>query len=83
MGMIKRIGPGDTSVWRENWIPGLRSLWPLVRLHTADDEIVSDLFIPSTCVWDERVVRKSFMSLEAAEVLKIKPGVNLENDILA
>lgn len=83
MGMIKRIGPRETRIWRENWIPSLQSLRPLVRLQTANAKVVSDLFIPGTHVWDEGVVRRFFMSLEAIEVLKIKLGVNLENDILA
>lgn len=82
-GLIKRIGPGDTSIWQENWIPGLQSLRPVVRLQTASAEMVNDLFIPGTRVWDERVVRRSFISLEANEVLNIKPGQFLENDILA
>jgi len=31
-GLIKRVGPGDISVWKDNWIPGVRTLKPLVRL---------------------------------------------------
>jgi len=83
MGMMKRIGPRETSIWRENWIPSLRSIRPLVRLQTSNAKVVSDLFVPGTRVWDEGAMRRSFMLLEVVEVLKIKLGVNLENDILA
>lgn len=82
-GMIKRIGPGETSIWYDNWIPGLRSLRPLVRMPEATADRVCDLFIPGTRVWDEEIVRKSFMVLEAEEVLKIKPGERLNNDVPA
>ncbi|CAD6262780.1 unnamed protein product [Miscanthus lutarioriparius] len=82
-GLIKRVGAGETNIWRENWILGLRSLRPLVRLPTADAEVVSGLFVPGTRVWDEEIVHKSFMSLEATEILKIKLGVNLESDVMA
>lgn len=39
------------------------------------------LFVPGMHVWDERVVRNSFMALDAAEILKIKSGTNLEIDV--
>jgi hypothetical protein len=49
-GLIKRIGPGKTNIWEENWIPDLRSLRPLVRPPTARVEVVKDLFVLGTCV---------------------------------
>jgi hypothetical protein len=82
-GLIKRVGPGDFNVWQEKWIPGLRSMSPLVRLPTTNVEMVQDLFVPGTRVWDERIVRNSFMALEAAEVLKIKPSSRLQEDVTA
>jgi len=45
--------------------------------------MVRDLFVPGTRVWDEEAVRKSFMALDAVEVLKTKPSNRLENDVLA
>jgi hypothetical protein len=79
-GLIKRVGPREINVWQENWIPGLWSLKPLIRLPAANAERVSDLFVPGTCTWDEDAVRKSFMALEAVEVLKIKPSACLEHE---
>lgn len=33
LGVIKRIGPGNTvNIWEDNWIPELQSLKPQVRL---------------------------------------------------
>jgi hypothetical protein len=49
----------------------------------ATAERVCDLFILGTRVWDDRAVHKSFMAIEAAEVLKIKPSARLEEDVLA
>jgi hypothetical protein len=82
-GLINRVGPGEINVWKDNWIPGLRSLKPLIRIPAAVAERVSDLFVLGTRVWDDDAVRKSFMALEAAEVLKIKPSARLEHDVLA
>ena len=82
-GLIKRVGPGDIDVWRDNWIPGLRPFKPLVRLPTAEVDKVADLFIPGTRLWDEQEVRRSFLALEAEEVLKIKPSLRLQHDVLA
>ncbi|RLM58143.1 hypothetical protein C2845_PM18G02140 [Panicum miliaceum] len=82
-GLINRVGPGEFSIWWENWIPGLHSLKPLVRQPTADVELVCHLFIPGTREWDEEVVRNSFMALEATEILKIKPSTMLAEDVRA
>lgn len=82
-GLIHRVGPGNVNAWNENWIPGSRSLKPLVRLDTAMAERVSDLYIPGTRVWDEQQVKKSFIALDAQEVLKIKPSERLQEDVLA
>jgi hypothetical protein len=81
--LIKRVGPGDINIWRENWIPRLQPLKPLVRRSGVSTEWVSVLYIPSTRVWDEVMVRNSFIWLEAEEVLKIKPGTNTPTDVVA
>lgn len=75
--------PGDISVWADNWIPGVRSLKPLVRMPRATAERVHELFLPGTRIWDEAAVYRSFMAIDAAKVLKIKPSSRLENDVLA
>ena len=82
-GLINRVGPGNINVWQDNWIPGLRSLRPLVRMPKATAELVCDLFVPRTRCWDERAVHRSFIALEVAEVLKIKPSARLEEDVVA
>lgn len=74
-GLINCVGPGEISAWGDNWIPGSRSLRPLVRRSTAVAERVCDLFVPRTRVWDEEKVRKSFMALDVVEVVNIKPSI--------
>ena len=49
----------------------------------ATVELVCDLFVPRTRCWDERAVHRSFIALEVAEVLKIKPSARLEEDVVA
>jgi len=71
------------NVWEDNWIPGLRSLKPLARMPKATAVKVSELFISGTRVWDEKKVYNSFMTLEAAEVLKIRPSTCSTTDVLA
>lgn len=82
-GLIKRIGPGDADVWHDNWIPGSNSFRPLIQLPSVGVEKVKDLFVPGTRVWNEELVRQSFVPLDAEEILKIKPGVNMEADMEA
>lgn len=82
-GLTKRVGPGDIDVWDDNWIPRLRSFKPLARMPRATAQRVSDLFLPGSRTWDEQQVSETFMALEAEEVLKIKPSVHLEEDVLA
>ena len=81
-GLIKRVGPGNINVWQDNWIPGLRSLKP-VPWPSPGVEQVRDLFIPGTRTWDTELVRNSFLTLDGAEVLKIKPSERADEDVLA
>ncbi|RLM80103.1 hypothetical protein C2845_PM12G09240 [Panicum miliaceum] len=71
------------NIWRDHWIPGLPSLKPSARWPSADAELVCDLFVHGTRMWNEEVVRDSFMALEAEETLKIKPSANLVEDVEA
>ena len=61
----------------------MRPLKPLVRMPRTTVERVRDLFISGTRVWNEAVVFGSFMVLEVAEVLKIKPSTLIEEDVIA
>ena len=70
-------------MWQDNWIPGLRSLKPLIRLPNANVEKVCELFVPGTRVWDTEVVRNSFLALEGAKVMKITPSTRVDSDVLA
>jgi hypothetical protein len=83
-GLINRIGPGDSiSIWSDKWIAGLGDLKPLIRYPGTQLEKVSDLFIPSTRLWNEQLVHDSFCAFEAEEILKLKPSARLEKDVLA
>jgi hypothetical protein len=83
-GLIKRVGPGDSiNVWSDNWIPGTSSMKPLVRLPGVHVEKVCELFIPGTRSWDEQRVRNSFCTLDATEILSLKPGAQLQEDLQA
>jgi hypothetical protein len=82
-GLIYRIGPGEVNVWDDNWIPGSRLLRPVTRLEKATAERVSDLFIPGTRSWDMHQLRTSFTALDVADIVKVKPSMRLDQDVLA
>ena len=83
-GIIKRVGPGDTiNIWNDNWIPGIRSMKPLVHLENSLVQHVDELFLPGTRTWDEDLVRQSFIPSDANEILKIRPGLRMDEDTLA
>jgi hypothetical protein len=57
---------------------------PLVRMDDTAVEWVSDLFVPRrTRIWDEQLVQRSFVPFEAAEILKLRPGTRMQEDISA
>jgi hypothetical protein len=83
-GLIRRVGPGDgTNIWSDNWIPCSPLLKPLVRPPGVQAELVCDLFVPGTRQWDSQLVRNSFCALDAEEILKLKPGTRMEEDMIA
>ena len=83
-GLIKRIGPGDTiNRWSDNWIGGLRSMKPLVRQEGVNVEWVHELFEPGTRSWNEQLVHDSFTSHDAEEILKVRPGIRMQEDMIA
>ncbi|TVU10399.1 hypothetical protein EJB05_43925, partial [Eragrostis curvula] len=78
-GIIKRVGPGHSvNIWEDNWIQGIPSLKPRVRLDEANVTMVSDLFMPNSRSWNEQLIKDSFIRMDAEE-----PGVNLQEDIFA
>jgi hypothetical protein len=82
-GLIKRIGPGDlVNIW-SNWIAGLRSMKLMVRVDGVNWETVNDLFVPGTRVWNEQLVRPSFLPLDVEEILKVRPGLCMQEDMMA
>lgn len=83
-GLIKRIGPGDSvNIWTDHWIGGLKSMKLLVRLDGVDVEWVHEPFVPVTTIWNEQLVRASFIPGDAKEVLKIRLGAQMQDDMFA
>jgi hypothetical protein len=82
-GLNKRIGPGDSiHILEDKWIAGTSSMKPLFRLPDVR-ECISNPFIPGTRQWDEALVRNTFCATNAEEILKLKPGVRMDEDIEA
>lgn len=82
-GLIYQIGPGDINIWSTSWVGNTQSRHTLTRLENVQMETVSQLFIPGTRRWDEHLVRSSFTVLDADEILKVKRGERLNEDVLA
>lgn len=83
-GLIKRVGPGNTvNVWEDNWIQGITSMKPRVRLPGANVTMVNELFLPDSRQWDEQQVRENFIPIDADEILRLRPGMRLHEDVLA
>jgi hypothetical protein len=83
-GLIKRIGPGDsTNIWSDNWIGGTLSMKPIVRFPDAQPKLVCDIFLACSWQWDEHLVRNTFCARDAEEILKIRPGTRLNEDVIA
>lgn len=61
----------------------IASMKPRVILPDANVTIVDELFVPGTRVWNEQLVRQSFVSFDAEEILKIIPGSRLSEDVVA
>ncbi|GJN28463.1 hypothetical protein PR202_gb16590 [Eleusine coracana subsp. coracana] len=81
-GLIKRIGQGSSvDVWEHNWIQGISSMKPRVRLPDASVTMVSELFVLNTRIWDEQLVRDTFIHIDAEKILRIRPGVRLSEDV--
>jgi hypothetical protein len=56
---------------------------PLVRMEGVQVERVNELFLPGTGTWNEQLVAASFVPYEAEEILKIRPGLHVQEDMVA
>jgi hypothetical protein len=56
---------------------------PLMRMEGVNVEQVQELFIPGTRSWNVQLVNDSFLPQDAEEILKIRPGVRMQEDLLA
>lgn len=70
-GLIKRIGDGSsTDIWRDRWLPNHFDARPLTPQEGQDVQRVSDL-ITDDGQWDEARIRQTFISVDAAAILRI------------
>ncbi|KAF8754851.1 hypothetical protein HU200_011388 [Digitaria exilis] len=56
---------------------------PIVRFEDVQAERVCDLFQPGSRRWNIQKVQDNFCTLDAEEILKLKPGMRLEEDLIA
>lgn len=83
-GLIKRVGPGNSiNIWEDNWIQGITSMKPRVGLPVVNVRTIDELFVPGTRIWNEQLVRQSFVPFDADEILKIRPENRLTEDVMA
>lgn len=78
------MGPGSSiNIFSDNWIPGTSTLKPLLRPDIVAVERVDELFVPGTRVWNEELIRNSFLFGDAEAILRIRPGVRMLENTLA
>jgi len=83
-GLIKRVGPGDSvNIWSDKWIGGTTTMKPIVRLPDVQAERVCELFLPESRQWNIQKVRDSFCTIDVEEILKLKPGPRMNEDLTA
>ena len=83
-GLIKRVGPGDSvNIWSDKWIGGTTMMKPIVRLPDVQAKRVCELFLPESRQWNIQKVRDSFCTIDAEEILKLKPGPRMNEDLTA
>ncbi|RLN34247.1 hypothetical protein C2845_PM03G26600 [Panicum miliaceum] len=56
---------------------------PIARLPEVQAEKVCELFMPETRQWNVHLVPDSFSALDAEEILKLKTGVRMNEDLTA
>jgi hypothetical protein len=81
-GLIWRIGGGrSVRIWRDNWIPRAEELKVIGPRGRSRLNRVSSLLRNGQ--WDEALVRKTFPSIDADRILRIKISDRMPKDILA
>ena len=71
-GIIRRIGNGQTTeIWVDNWIPKEMTPRPITSLVANPPRYVSELMLPATASWNEEVIRKVFLPIDAEAILRI------------
>lgn len=78
-----RLKGSISPIWNDNWIPGLNSMRLLIQLENTTVQHVDELFVPDTRLWDEGFVQQTFIPIDAEEILKIRPGLRMEEDTIA
>jgi len=70
--VINRVESSDTvSIWRDNWIPGSRTMRPMGRLKETDKELLSELLTQGTHQWDEGLIHSLFLAPDANRIMQI------------
>lgn len=83
-GAIKRVGPGTSvDIWKDSWLPSAVQMKPLARLGGVAVQRVDELFLPGTRSWNEELIRASFVVMDVEEILKLRPGIRMEEDTMA
>jgi hypothetical protein len=83
LGMIKRIGNGETTrMWHDHWIPSNPGLKPIVTKPGSDVSMVQQLLDPLSGEWNEDVLKAKFEVVDVQAILKIPTG-GMEDDMWA
>jgi hypothetical protein len=83
-GLVYRIGSGEVvDIWNDNWLPGIQSLKPRVRLPGVEVNKMAELFEDNGRNWNEGLIRQAFIGIDADEIIKIKPSRTMDEDVLA
>jgi hypothetical protein len=83
LGLIKRVGVGDTiSVWTDSSIPSTSILRPMGRLINTDVETLNELFRPDLS-WDEEKIQSIFFAPDADAILQIPLRRRMGDDTIA
>ena len=71
-GITRRISNGQTTeIWVDNWIPKEMTPRPITSLVADPARYVSELMLPATASWNEEVIRKVFLPIDAEAILRI------------
>jgi hypothetical protein len=82
-GLSKRVGLENFNILSKNWFGSTDQRRPIYSRDSVNIEQVHDLFNPGTKTWNEQVVWDTFVPRDATEILKLKLGVHMNDDVLA